>query len=348
MKISVPKETKQGERRVALLPQGVKELVAAGHLVNIETGAGTGIGIGDQQYQAAGAKISQTAEEVWTDCDLLVKVKEPSPSEYNFFRPGLKIFCFFHLVALPQLAEKLIATQVTAIDYDLLQNDSGDYPILKPMSEIAGALAPLCGAQQLMTAHGGKGLLLAEVVSELKPKVLVLGIGNAGWWAIKQSLGLGAEVTALDINERKLELARKNFPKLAAKFSTPKQISSELERVDLIIGSALVPGARSPILITEEHLCITPNDSVLVDISIDQGGIAASSRATSIAEPTYKQGNLIHYCVPNMPSLVALTATTALTSASLNYIKKIASSDDPTSEPTLKSSVIAHQGRYHQ
>jgi alanine dehydrogenase len=320
MIIGVPRERKQGEKRVAILPDGVQELTSRGHTVLIEQGAGSDSGFPDFAFEKVGGQLCATLSEVWSKSQLLVKVKEPDPEEFSFFRPGLAVFCFLHLAPQPELTRALVESKVTAIDYDLVQLDDGSLPILAPMSIIAGKLSIQCGAYALQASSGGRGVLLGGLPGVGPARVVVIGAGAAGSNAARVAQGIGAEVTVLDINPKRLA----QFSGMRTIYSTPRAIEREVKEAELVIGSVLIPGALAPKLVTREILSQMREGSVIVDICIDQGGMCETSRPTSISDPTFVEEGVVHYCVPNMPALVPRTSTEALTNATLPWIKLIA------------------------
>jgi alanine dehydrogenase len=309
MKISIPKEVKNNEFRVAITPAGVHELVSAGHEVSVQAGAGLGSAIPDQEYQSAGAKIVASAGETWAAGDLVLKVKEPIDSEYPMLREGLTLFTFLHLAADLPLTNELIKKKVTGIAYETVQLPSRGLPLLAPMSEVAGRLAPLVGANTLLRQNGGNGMLLGGVPGTRPAKVVVLGGGVAGTSAVAVAVGMGAEVTVLDTNLNRLRELDALYAVLEA---------------DLVIGSVLIPGAKAPKLVTNSLVKKMKPGAVLVDIAIDQGGCFEDSKPTTHAEPTFKVHDTIFYCVANMPGAVPHTSTYALTNATLPYVKAIA------------------------
>jgi alanine dehydrogenase len=325
MKISIPKEVKNNEYRVAITPAGVHELVAAGHELTVETGAGAGSAISDQEYIQAGAKIASDASSTWLSGELVLKVKEPIESEYLYLREGLILFTYLHLAADLTLTNQLLDKKVTAIAYETVQLPSRQLPLLAPMSEVAGRLAPLVGANTLLRQNGGNGMLLGGVPGTRPARVAVLGGGVAGTNAIAVAVGMGAEVTVLDTNLNRL---RELDALYAGRLRTIASNSFEIERAvtdsDLVIGSVLIPGAKAPKLVTNELVKKMKPGSVLVDIAIDQGGCFEDSRPTTHADPTYKVHESIFYCVANMPGAVPHTSTYALTNATLPYVKAIA------------------------
>lgn len=325
MIIGIPKERKTLENRVALTPSGAKELVKRNHKVLLESGAGLGAHFSDNEYFSAGCEIINSLEEVWKRSELLVKVKEPHEEEYKFFREGLVVFDYLHLAGLPEVAKQLVAKKVTGIAYELVSYDGRLFPLLEPMSEVAGKLSVINGANHLLSHHGGRGLLLGGVVGVLPANVLIIGAGIAGRAACQAALGLGANVTLLDINQKQLEIAKNIYGNsLSTCISNEETLKDLAKNTDLLIGAVLVPGDKAPRVISQEIKSLMPKGSVIVDISIDQGGCVDGIRSTSLKEPTYVENNVIHYAVPNMPAQVARTSTLALTSATLPYIIELA------------------------
>ena len=325
MKIAVPAEIKNNEFRVAITPAGVHELVGSGHEIFIQSGAGAGSSISDHDYEAAGAKILADAKTTWAAGDLVLKVKEPIESEYGFLREGLVLFTYLHLAADLELTKALIERKVTAIAYETVQLPSRQLPLLAPMSEVAGRLAPIVGAQTMFAHNGGHGMLLGGVPGTRPARVAVLGGGVAGTNAIAMAIGLGAEVTVLDTNINRLrELDAIYHGRLRTIASNSFEIERAVVDADLVIGSVLIPGAKAPKLVTNKLVAKMKPGSVLVDIAIDQGGCFEDSKPTTHAEPTFKVHNSIFYCVANMPGAVPHTSTYALTNATLIYAKAIA------------------------
>ena len=325
MKISIPKEVKNNEFRVAITPAGVHELVSVGHEVTIQAGAGLGSAITDQEYQNAGAKIASSAADTWAAGDLVLKVKEPIASEYPLLREGLTLFTFLHLAADLPLTKELMTKKVTAIAYETVQLPSRQLPLLAPMSEVAGRLAPLVGANTLLRQNGGNGMLLGGVPGTRPAKVVVLGGGVAGTSAVAVAVGMGAEVTVLDTNLNRLrELDALYAGRLKTIASNTFEIERAVLEADLVVGSVLIPGAKAPKLVTNALVKKMKPGAVLVDIAIDQGGCFEDSKPTTHAEPTFKVHDTIFYCVANMPGAVPHTSTYALTNATLPYVKAIA------------------------
>jgi alanine dehydrogenase len=325
MKVGVPAEVKNNEFRVAITPAGVHELARAGHEVFIEAGAGAGSSLPDEEFAAAGATILPTAGDVWAAGDLVLKVKEPVPDEYDRMRPGQILFTYLHLAASRECTEALLSRRVTAIGYETVQLPDGSLPLLAPMSEVAGRMAPQVGAHHLQREGGGRGVLMGGVSGVYAAKVVVLGAGTSGMNAAAIALGMQAEVLLLDSKVARLRAADVIYQ---GHCQTVASSAYEIERAvwdaDLVIGAVLVPGAKAPTLIGNELVAKMKPGSVLVDISIDQGGCFEDSRPTTHAEPTYQVHDSIFYCVANMPGAVPHTSTYALTNVTLPYAVQIA------------------------
>ncbi len=327
MKVAVPKEIKNNEFRVAITPAGVHDLVAHGHQVLIETGAGLGSSIPDDAYVAAGAMIAADAATVWSAADLLLKVKEPVATEYDFFRSDLLLFTYLHLAAEPELTRALLDAKVTAIAYETVQLPNRALPLLAPMSEVAGRLAPIVGANAMLKPNGGPGLLIPGVPGTYPATIVVLGGGVAGTNAVSVAVGLGAEVIVLDTNLQRLrELDALYGGRVHTVASNGFEIERALLGADLVIGSVLVPGAKAPKLVSNELVSRMKPGSVLVDIAVDQGGCFADTRPTTHADPTFVVHGSLFYCVANMPGAVPNTSTYALTNATMPYVRAIANS----------------------
>lgn len=325
MRVAVPSEVKNNEYRVAITPAGVHDLVASGHEVFVQSGAGRGSSISDEEYAAAGATITSDAASTWATADMVLKVKEPIESEYQHLRPGLVLFTFLHLAADAELTRQLITKQVTSIAYETVQLDNRALPLLAPMSEVAGRLSVLVGAQTLMAQNGGNGTLLGGVPGTRPAKVVVLGGGVAGTNATAMAVGLGAEVTVLDTNLNRLrELDHHYAGRIKTIVSNGYEVERAVQDADLVIGSVLIPGAKAPKLVTNQHVKRMRPGAVLVDIAIDQGGCFADSHATTHSEPTFKVHDAVFYCVANMPGAVPHTSTYALTNATLPYARALA------------------------
>ncbi|MFN8098441.1 MAG: alanine dehydrogenase [Dermatophilaceae bacterium] len=325
MKVGVPTEVKNHEYRVGITPVGVSELVLHGHEVLIQTGAGLGSSITDEEYVAQGARIVDAADDVWGEADMVLKVKEPVASEYHRLREGLLLFTYLHLAADQPLTDELCAKKVTAIAYETVQLPSGLLPLLYPMSEVAGCLAPQVGAHALMKANGGRGVLMGCVGGVANAKVVVLGAGVAGQNAANIALGMGAEVTMLDTDLDKLRMSFWRYDNRVRQIaSSALSVREEVLKADMVIGTVLIPGAKAPKLVTDEMVAQMKPGSVLVDVAIDQGGCFEGSRPTTHADPTFPVHNSIYYCVANMPGAVPNTSTWGLTNATLPYAVRLA------------------------
>ena len=325
MLIGVPKEIKVHEYRVGLVPAGVRELVAAGHEVVVQSNAGAGIGMNDDDYVAAGARVVSDAQQVFDSAQLIVKVKEPQPEECRMLRAGQALFTYLHLAPDPQQAKGLIDSGATAIAYETVGSPDGSLPLLTPMSEVAGRMSVQVGAASLQKANGGRGVLLGGVPGVLPAKVVILGGGVSGTSAAEMAVGLRADVTVVDSSLKKLRALDAVFGgRLKTCASTAQAIESLVKEADLVIGAVLVAGAAAPKLVTREMVRKMKPGAVLVDISIDQGGCFETSRPTTHANPTYIDESVVHYCVTNMPGAVPRTSTFALTNATLPYVKALA------------------------
>jgi alanine dehydrogenase len=325
VKIAVPREVKNREYRVAITPAGVHELTRQGHQVYVETDAGVGSSIPNEDYVSAGATIVPTADDAWAAGDLVLKVKEPIESEYHRMREGQTLFTYLHLAADKRLTEELIARKVTGIAYETVELADRSLPLLAPMSEVAGRLAPQVGAATLMRAAGGRGILLGGVSGVYAAKVVVIGAGVSGMNAAAIALGMQAEVLLLDRNIDKLRAADRIYQgHLQTVASNAYEVERAISDADLVIGAVLVPGAKAPTLVTNEQVSRMKPGSVLVDISIDQGGCFEDSHATTHDDPTYPVHNSLFYCVANMPGAVPHTSTYALTNVTLPYAVELA------------------------
>ncbi|SDS41779.1 alanine dehydrogenase [Paenibacillaceae bacterium GAS479] len=325
MIIGIPKEIKNNENRVALTPMGAAEFIRAGHSVLIERGAGEESGFADAQYEAVGAVIVAEAAEVWSKSEMIMKVKEPLPSEYGYFREGLLLFAYLHLAAEPELAEALRASGVTGVAYETIRVN-GALPLLAPMSEVAGRMAVQVGAQMLEKARGGKGILLSGVTGVKRGKVTVIGAGIAGTSSVQLAVGLGAEVTVLDTNTNRLrELALVFGNRLQTLQSTSYNIAESVRESDLVISTVLIPGGKAPKLVTEEMVRSMEKGSVIVDVAIDQGGsVETIDRITTHDDPVFEKHGVLHYAVANIPGAVPYTSTMALTNATLPFALQLA------------------------
>ncbi|QBX57253.1 alanine dehydrogenase [Nocardioides seonyuensis] len=325
MKVGVPREVKNREYRVALTPLGVHELVAHGHQVLVERGAGEGSLIPDDSYVAAGATVLDTADDVWGAADMVLKVKEPVAEEYARMREGLTLFTYLHLAADKALTAELMTRRVTAIAYETVQLPSGSLPLLYPMSEVAGCLAPQVGAYSLMKAQGGRGVLMGGVGGVANAKVVIIGAGVSGQNAANIALGMGADVTLLDTDLDKLRLSFWRYNnRVHGLASSRMAIEQQVLEADMVIGAVLIPGGAAPKLVSNDLVSRMKPGSVLVDIAIDQGGCFEDSRATTHDDPTYTVHDSVFYCVANMPGAVPNTSTYALTNATLPYVVAVA------------------------
>ncbi|MBB4065020.1 alanine dehydrogenase [Gellertiella hungarica] len=320
MRVGCPKEIKNHEYRVGLTPGAVREYVAHGHSVLIETNAGAGIGADDAAYVAAGAKIAATAKEVFDNSDMIVKVKEPQPSEWVQLREGQILYTYLHLAPDPEQTKGLIASGVTAVAYETVTDERGGLPLLAPMSEVAGRLSIQAGAFSLQKANGGRGILLGGVPGVTPAKVAVIGGGVVGLHAAKMAVGLGADVTILDRSIPRLRQLDDIFNgRVHTRFSTIDALEQEVFAADLVIGAVLIPGAAAPKLVTKKMLGGMKKGAVIVDVAIDQGGCFETSHATTHSDPTYEVDGIIHYCVANMPGAVPITSAHALNNATLAH-----------------------------
>lgn len=324
MKIGIPKEIKDREHRVACTPGGVRMLARQGHELLVQVRAGEGSGFSDEAYVEAGARMLAQADDLFAEADLILKVKEPQPGEFRLLRRNQILFTYLHLAAEPDLAQALLQQEVVAFGYETVQIGRR-LPLLEPMSEIAGRMSVIVGAYLLAKAPGGKGVLLGGVPGVLPGKVLVLGGGTAGMNAGRMAIGLGADVTILEVDVEKMRFLDLTLHSAAhTLFSNEQNVIESLPEVDLLIGAVLIPGARAPGLINRDMLRRMKPGSVFVDIAIDQGGCAETSRPTSHSSPTYEEEGIIHYCVTNMPGAYARTATQALTNVTIPYVAKLA------------------------
>jgi alanine dehydrogenase len=350
MIIGVPKEIKTDEFRVAITPAGVRELVQAGNRVMVQSGAGEGSGFHDADYRDAGGVIRPDAAEVFGEAEMIVKVKEPIAAEYDLLRKGQILFTYLHLAADKALTEVLMEKEVAAFSYETLSVE-GRLPLLEPMSEVAGKIASLMGSVHLGRYHGGLGLLAGGAVGTERARVMILGGGVAGKAAAEVAAGLGAEVTILDINIERLHHLKDVLPPhVTTMYSTLETISQILPQCDMVVGTVLIPGAKAPKLITREMLGIMKPGSVLVDVSIDQGGCFESSRPTTHSEPTFIEEGIVHYCVANMPGAYPRTSTFALSNATLPYVKLLAkegSKEVLEHYPVFKSALNTCEGKLY-
>ena len=349
MLVGVTKEIKNHEYRVGLTPNGAAALVRSGHEVLIETAAGLGVGFTDQLYVDAGAKIAADADAVFAAAEMIVKVKEPQPDECRKLRPGQILFTYLHLAPDPEQAKLLIESDCVAIAYETVTDDNGGLPLLKPMSEVAGRMAIQAGAHALEKAQGGLGVLLPGVPGVPPGKVLVLGGGVVGLNAARMALGLGAQVTIMDISLSRLTQIDNDFgPRLVTEVSSRENIAARLPETDLVIGGVLIPGAAAPKLVSRDMLKLMRPGAVIVDVAIDQGGCVETSHATTHEEPTYVVDGVVHYCVANMPGGVARTSTLALTNATLPFVLQLANKGYRKAleeNPHLRNGLNIHRGK---
>ena len=345
MRVGVPKEVKDSEYRVALTPVGVRELTEHGHTVFIEAGAGVGSQISDDEYIASGARILDSADEVWGSAEMVLKVKEPIAAEYHRLRDDLTLFTYLHLAADRPLTEELLARRTTAIAYETVQLASGGLPLLYPMSEVAGCLAPQVGAHALMRAQGGRGVLMGGVGGVANAKVVIIGAGVSGQNAANIALGMGADVTLVDTDLDKLRMSFWRYNNRVHGLASSKLvIEQQVLEADLVIGAVLIPGAAAPKLVSNDLVAGMKPGSVLVDIAVDQGGCFEDTHPTTHSDPTFTVHNSIFYCVANMPGAVPNTSTYALTNATLPYVVALANKgwqqalrDDPALAPGLNT-----------
>ncbi|NHA68469.1 alanine dehydrogenase [Phycicoccus flavus] len=325
MKVGIPSEVKNNEFRVGITPVGVNELTRHGHEVLVEKGAGLGSSITDDEFASQGARIIGSADDVWGEADMVMKVKEPVAEEYHRLHEGLTLFTYLHLAADEPLTRELVDTGVTAIAYETVQLPSGLLPLLYPMSEVAGCLAPQVGAHTMMKAQGGRGVLMGGIGGVASAKVVVLGAGVAGQNAANIALGMGADVTLLDTDLDKLRMSFWRYDNRVAQIaSSAMSVREQVLEADLVIGTVLIPGAKAPKLVTDEMVTQMKPGSVLVDVAIDQGGCFENSRPTTHADPTFAVHDSMYYCVANMPGAVPETSTWALTNATLQYALRLA------------------------
>ena len=349
MVIGIPAEVKDHETRVGLVPSGVEMLRESGHEILVEAGAGKASALPDHEYQAAGAILLDSAQDVWRQADLVVKVKEPQPAEYAYFRPGVVLATYLHLAPLPGLTEALVRSGVTSVAYETVREADGALPLLVPMSEVAGRLSVQLGARFLEKHDRGRGVLLGGVPGVPPAQVAILGGGVVGANAAKVALGTGANVTILDRSLMRLRRLDEIFSgRVATLASNPAAIAELLAKADLVIGAVLIPGSSAPKVVRREAVGNMRKGAVFVDVAIDQGGCSETSRPTSHSEPVYEVDGVIHYCVPNIPALVPHTSTLALTNATLPYLQLLADHGFDRavaeSEP-LRQGVNTHRGQ---
>jgi alanine dehydrogenase len=349
MKIGVPKEIKLAEKRVAATPANVKALVAHQHQVFVEKGAGIGSGFLDQAYAQAGAKLLDRAEDVWGEADMIIKVKEPLSPEFDQMRPGQILFTYLHLAADRELTEKLLARRIIGVGYETVQLEDGTLPLLAPMSEVAGALSIQMGAYCLEAKNGGMGILLSGVPGVSPARVTILGGGVAGMAAAMVASGMGATVSVLDISHSRLSYIRDVMASRVVTISSnPSNVEEECLRSHLVIGTVLIPGAKAPKLISRELVRGMQRGAALVDVSVDQGGCAETTRPTTHENPIYVEEGVVHYCVTNMPGAVPRTSTIALTNATFSYVLALAGKGWQKAmalDPALKKGLNVYDGK---
>ena len=325
MQVGVLKEIKRKENRVSMTPAGVEQMVAQGHSISVETTAGEGSGFSDADYTNAGAAIAESPQAIYSSCEMVMKVKEPLPVEYDLIREGQILFTYFHFAALEELTRAIMDSKCTAIAYETVEKSNGSLPLLTPMSEVAGRMAIQQGAKYLEKTYGGKGVLLSGIPGVASGTVMVIGGGVVGTNAAKIACGLGAKVYLLDTNlERLRYLADVMPPNCLPIMSNPATLRSLLPEVDLVVGAVLIPGAMAPKLITKDMLSLMKPGSVIVDVAIDQGGCVETAKPTTHDDPIYEVDGIIHYCVANMPGAVSMTSTIGLTNATLPYALELA------------------------
>lgn len=349
MLIGVPKEIKNHEYRVGLTPSSVRELVEHGHKVQVETMAGAGVGFADEDYIAAGATIAGAASDIFASAEMVIKVKEPQKVEYEQLRPGQLLFTYLHLAPDPDQTAGLVKSGVTAIAYETVTDRSGGLPLLAPMSEVAGRMAPQVGAAALQKANGGRGMLLGGVPGVASAKVVVIGGGVVGTNAARIAAGMGADVIILDKNVKRLTYLDDLYgPRIKTQYATIDDTEAFVLEADMVVGAVLVPGAAAPKLIKKEQLSRMKPGSVIVDVAIDQGGCFETSKATTHADPTYIVDDVVHYCVANMPGAVARTSTFALNNATLPFALALANKGWKKAcqdDPHLAAGLNVHDGK---
>jgi len=348
MIIGVPKEIKISENRVGLTEAGVQQLVAEGHTLYVEKDAGLGSMITNEQYEAAGAKILPTKKDVYEKSQMIIKVKEPLPDEYDLMQENQIIYTYLHLAAEPKLTKVLCERKVKAVAYETIQMPDGSLPLLTPMSEVAGRMATQIGAYYLQKDHGGKGILLGGVTGVEQGKVAIIGGGVVGVNAAKMAVGLGADVTILDVNRNRLEYLDHIFQgRIHTLYSNMQNIQKTVAKSDLVVGAVLIAGAKAPTLVSKKMISEMSPGSVVVDVAVDQGGCIETCRPTSHQNPTFEVDGSIHYCVPNMPGVVARTSTYALTSATFKYgsiIAHMGVEDAVAKDPALLKGLNVYNG----
>lgn len=321
MIIGVPKEIKDGETRVSMTPNLARRCIQSGATVLVERGAGLSAGFADQEYRAVGARLAGTAEKVWEDADLILKVKEPLSAEYDRMRDEQTVFTYLHLAAGPELTEVLLKKKILGVAYETVEAQDGTLPLLKPMSQIAGRLSIQIGAYFLQSQNGGSGVLLGGIPGTAPGHVVIIGAGNSGAHACRMAVGMGARVTILDLDTRKLEMIEEEYGgRVVTLQSNPANIEASVQDADLLVGAVLIPAAKAPIVVFKSTVATMRPGSVIVDIAVDQGGCVETIHPTSHHEPTYVHKGVVHYAVPNMPALVGRTSTIALTQATEPFV----------------------------
>ena len=348
MRVGIPTETKNNEFRVAITPAGVAALTHRGHEVLVQAGAGEGSALTDADFKAAGAQLISTAEQVWAEAELLLKVKEPMPAEYGLLRHDQIVFTFLHLAASRPCTDALLASGATSIAYETVQTSDGALPLLAPMSEVAGRLSAQVGAYHLMRTHGGRGVLMGGVPGVEPAEVVVIGGGNAGYNAARVASGMGAAVTVFDVNINRLrELDAQFGERVRTRYSSAYELEDAVKRADLVIGAVLVPGAKAPRLVSNSVVAHMKPGAVLVDIAIDQGGCFEDSQPTTHDRPTFAVHDTLFYCVANMPSAVPKSSTFALTNATMPHVLKLADHGWHAAcraDPALAKGLSTHDG----
>ncbi|MFV8052672.1 alanine dehydrogenase [Mycobacterium sp. 48b] len=348
MLVGIPTEIKNNEYRVAITPAGVAELTRRGHDVIIQAGAGEGSAITDNDFKAAGAQIVTTADQVWADAELLLKVKEPIAAEYSRMRKGQTLFTYLHLAASKECTDALLASGTTSIAYETVQTADGALPLLAPMSEVAGRLSAQVGSYHLMRTQGGRGVLMGGVPGVAPAEVVVIGGGVAGYNAARIAKGMGAHVTVFDLNINTLrKIDNENNGSIETRYSSSLELEEAVKKADLVIGAVLIPGAKAPKLVTNSTVAHMKPGAVLVDIAIDQGGCFEDSRPTTHDDPTFAVHDTVFYCVANMPGSVPRTSTFALTNATMPYVLKLADKGWQAacaSDPALAKGLSTHEG----
>ncbi|MBU8813032.1 alanine dehydrogenase [Mycolicibacterium goodii] len=349
MLVGIPTEIKNNEYRVAITPAGVAELTRRGHEVIIQAGAGEGSAISDRDFKAAGAEIVNSADQVWSDAELLLKVKEPIEAEYARMRKGQTLFTYLHLAASKPCTDALLESGTTSIAYETVQTADGALPLLAPMSEVAGRLSAQVGAYHLMRSHGGRGVLMGGVPGVAPAEVVVIGAGTAGYNAARVAAGMGAHVTVFDLNINTLRRVDGEFGgRIETRYSSSLELEEAVKRADLVIGAVLVPGAKAPKLVSNSTVAHMKSGAVLVDIAIDQGGCFEDSRPTTHDDPTFNVHDTVFYCVANMPGAVPRTSTFALTNSTMPYVLKLADKgwqDACAADPALAKGLSTHDGK---